>query len=385
MITGDRGGDRCRPRVGIIAPSGRAIGGQAAQASFLLNKWSDDPLLDVTLIESDPPLPALFRRLERVPYLRTVLRFLVLLSRLSRNMKDLDIAHIFAASYWAFLLVPAPALLVARLRGIRTLVHYHSGEAADHLRNWRSGRFFLRRADAIVVPSDYLREVFAENNLQADVVGNGIDDRLFSFRKRSPLQARILCTRAFEPYYRVDNVIRAFAKVKQRFPEARLTLVGSGREEQKLRNLVAESGLSQSVQFAGPVKNEEIAQYYDGSDIYLNASELDNMPVSLLEAFAAGTVVVSTSPGGIPYLVSHNETGLLSPVGSPDALAENVIKVLTDSALAERLSRNAHSVSREYSWSCLRNQWLNVYGRVAGKEFGVADAKSGLCATGRSN
>src|SRR5208282_97277 len=93
-----------------------------------------------------------------------------------------------------------------------------------------------------------------------------------------------------------------------------------------VRKLVADLNLS-GVNFTGVASRQEIGKYYDQADIFINASWLDNMPLSVIEAFASGTPVVTTSPECMPYLVKHERTGLLSPVGDEKALAANVIRL----------------------------------------------------------
>jgi glycosyltransferase involved in cell wall biosynthesis len=361
-------------KVAIIAPSTRSIGGQSAQALYLFSHWKGDPQVSVKLIESDPKLPRILHFLEGVPFARTIVRFFVLLTHLWSGLRDVQVAHIFSASYWAFVLVPTPALLLAKLRGVKTIIHYHSGEARDHLKRWPSARRFLRRADCVVVPSGYLAAIFTGFGICTTVVSNGINCENFRFRHREPLRPQLICTRAFEPYYRVDLVIRAFSLVKKEFPEARITLVGSGTLSGPLHELVNELGIQEAVEFAGAVKNEEIHKFYDVSDIFVNASEVDNMPVSVLEAFASGTVVVSTSPGGIPYMVENGKTGLLSEPGTEIALAQNIVKILREPDLAKALAIAAFEESRQRTWPVLREQWLGIYEHITGKGCGVKNA-----------
>jgi glycosyltransferase involved in cell wall biosynthesis len=170
----------------------------------------------------------------------------------------------------------------------------------------------------------------------------------------------VLCTRGFHPYYAVDVVVRAFAEVQQRYPEARLDLVGNGPSEEQIRSLVSDLKLK-GVYFTGVASREDIGRYYDQADIFINASRLDNMPVSILEAFAAGTPVVSTAPEGMSYVVEDGSTGLLSEVGDAYALARNVIRLLEDPALACRLASTAYERSKAYNWDLVREQWLEVY------------------------
>jgi glycosyltransferase involved in cell wall biosynthesis len=271
-----------------------------------------------------------------------------------------DVAHIFSASYWSFLLAPAPAWLIAKARGAKSLINYHSGEARDHLRRFRSAKFVLSRVDKIVVPSGYLADVFREFDLPSTAVANIVDLSQFRYRLRTPLRPHLVCTRGFSTYYSVDVVVRAFAEVIKEYPDASLDLVGNGPLEGDVRKLVADLNLT-GVNFIGVASRQEIGKYYDRADIFINASWLDNMPLSIIEAFASGVPVVTTSPECMPYLVEHERTGLLSPVGDEKALAANVIRLLRDPALAARLAQNAHHESRNYTWEAVREQWLNTY------------------------
>jgi glycosyltransferase involved in cell wall biosynthesis len=334
---------------------------------LLLRHWRHDPDLDISFLAVDPPLPRAFSWAESIPGLRTILREPIYFWHLWRGLKNVDVAHIFSASYWSFLLAPAPAWLFARMktrgsktRRIKTMINYHSGEARDHLQRFRSAKFVLCRVDKIVVPSGYLVDVFREFGLSALAVPNIVDLSQFRYRERTPLRPHLVCTRGFSPYYSVDVVVRAFAEVKKEYPEAQLDLVGNGPLEGDVRKLVTDLNLT-GVKFTGVVSHREIGKYYDQADIFINASWLDNMPLSVIESFAAGTPVVTTSPECMPYLVQHDRTGLLSPVGDEKALAANVIRLLRDPALAAHLAQKAHHESRKYTWEAVREQWLNTY------------------------
>ncbi len=358
-----------RLKIAVIAPSLRYVGGQAVQADLMVRLWKDDPEVEISFLGVDPPLPPFLAWAEKIPGLRTVLREPIYFWHLWKGLKDVDVAHIFSASYWSFLLAPAPAWLFARLRGKKTVINYRSGEARDHLQRFRSGKFVLSRTDLIVVPSGYLVDVFREFGLSAVVVPNLVDLSQFRFRERNPLRPHLVCTRGFSAYYSVDVVVKAFAEVKKIYPDAELDLVGGGPLENDVRKLVADLKLDH-VNFTGVATRQDIGKYYDNADIFINASWLDNMPVSIIEAFGAGTPVVTTSPESIPYLVDDERTGLLSGVGDEKALAANVIRLLRDAALAGRLSRNAYQESQKFTWSAVREQWLAVYRRLTANEHG---------------
>ena len=376
VATPARAGDG-RPTVAIVAPSSRMVGGQAVQAGLLLRNWNQDGRVHARLIPIDPPFPRGLRWAEQVPLLRTVVRTPLYLAALWRGLRGVEVAHVFSASYWSFLLAPAPACCIARARGAKVLINYRSGEARDHLTHWRTARAVLRRADLVVAPSGYLRDVFAEFGLSAQVVPNLVDLSQFHYRRRQPLRPRFVCTRGFGQYYRLDLVVRAFQEIQRRFPAATLTLAGGGPLEAQVRALARELRL-EAVTFAGPVARDRIGVCYDEADVFLNASEVDNMPVSVLEAFAAGTPVVTTAAGGIPYIVEHERTGLLSPPGDWQALARHAIRVVEDESLAARLAENAHAESRRYHWDVVSGEWLRLYENIINPGSRQAAAAVGL-------
>jgi glycosyltransferase involved in cell wall biosynthesis len=358
------GSSKKRFRVGVVAPTLRYVGGQSVQADLLMRLWQHDPQVEMKFIAVDPPLPPGFGWAEDLRGVRTVLREPVYIWRLWQGLEDVDIAHVFSASYWSFLLAPAGAWFVGKLRSKKVLIHYHSGEARSHLQRFRSGRFVLARADKIVVPSGYLVDVFREFGLCASAIPNLIDLSQFRYRERNPLRPHLVCTRGFSAYYSVDVVVKAFAEVQKEYADSVLDLVGTGPLENHVRKLVADLKLN-NVNFTGVASRTEIGRYYDQADIFINASWLDNMPVSVIEAFGSGTPVVTTSPEAMPYLVEHGQTGLLSPVGDERALASNVIRLLREPTLAKALARNAYEESRKYSWGAVREQWLQTYRGLA--------------------
>jgi len=148
------------------------------------------------------------------------------------------------------------------------------------------------------------------------------------------------------------------------YPEATLDLVGGGPLEGNLKNLVSDLKLD-GVTFTGVVSRHRIGEVYDRADIFINASCVDAMPVSIIEAFRAGTPVVTTSPDAMRYLIEHERTGLLSAVGDEKALAANVIRLLREGDLAATIVENAYRESTKYEWNILRNMWLKLYRQIA--------------------
>ena len=100
---------------------------------------------------------------------------------------------------------------------------------------------------------------------------------------------------------------------------------------------------------------------YADSDLFLNASMLDNQPVSILEAFACGLPVVTTPTGDIAWMVRHGETGVIVPQADPDAFAAAIKSLFENPGHAARLARQACAELERYTWPAIRDQWRDVY------------------------
>lgn len=363
-------------RIAIVVASPRIVGGQSVQAQRLVEGWQGDSAVDAWIVPIDPVPPAPIDRLLRIKYLRTAVTQLWYWPLLFRELRKADIVHAFSASYTSFLLAPLPAILVAKLFGKPVILNYHSGEAPDHLRRSAVARFVMRHVvDANVVPSTFLRDVLLAFDIDADVVHNTIDLRQFVYRSRDPLRPRLVSTRNFEPLYNVACVLRAFAKIEAHYPDATLTLVGSGSQDAALRTQAAALRL-RNVTFAGSVAPSEIHRCYADGDIYVQAPSIDNMPLSVLEAFASGLPVVSTNVGGIPSILRDGVDGLLVPDNDDEALAMGVSKLLSDPLFARGLAGSAHHTLAAYEWAVVREGWLHAYRQVAARRREKMGAQS---------
>jgi len=351
-------------RIVIVAPSLDILGGQGIQAHALVEHLTEERR-EVSVLRVNPRFPRGFGWIRRIPYARTVFNQALYVPSLLR-LRSADVVHVFSASYWSFLLAPVPAMVVARALGKRIILNYHSGEADDHLARWGSRVHpWLRLAHEVVVPSEYLRDVFARHGYRARVIPNVVDTSRFLFRERVSLRPRLVSTRNLESHYGLDNTIEAFTLVRERYPEATLTIAGCGSEEQSLRRL-AGSLAPGAIRFIGRVEPPEMPSLLDAADVFVNSSVVDNQPISVLEAFASGIPVVSTPTGDIANMVRDAETGTLVPPREPTAMAKAVIRLLEGPDRAAAMARRARSEVEKYSWPHVSGQWAAVYaGRAA--------------------
>jgi glycosyltransferase involved in cell wall biosynthesis len=352
-------------RVCLVAPSLSILGGQAVAAQRLLERLRAVPGLEVDFLPHDPRSNALLRLLQRVKYVRTVATSIAYVVSLLRRLPRYDVVHVFSASYWSFLLAPTPAILIGKWLGKRVVLNYRSGEAEDHLRRWRRTAIpTLRRADAVVTPSGYLVDVFARFGVRAEAISNFVDPGAVVYRRRAALRPVFLSNRNFQTLYNVPCVLRAFAAIQARIPDARLIVIGDGPEREHVHE-TARTLAMRNVEFIGAVRPTEMGSWYDQADVYLNASDIDNMPNSIIEAFACGLPVVTTRAGGIPYVVEHERNGLLVDCGDDQGLAAAALRLLADPALAERvMAEGLRDVGQQYTWASVSGRWAALYRRL---------------------
>ena len=343
-------------RVLLIAPPPEIVGGQSIQAGRLLRAFNGLEGIEISFLPSPPRVPAPLRPLQKLRYIRTAFNAIVFQVTLLARIRGTDVIHVFTPSYFAFLWVPAPSLVMAWLFGKKSVLNYHDGRAESHLRDWKTAKPLIGLADALVAPADYLVDVFARQGLQGHAIFNIVDPKAFRCRKRTKLRPVFLHNRGLEPLYNVPCTLRAFALVQERYPEASLVLAHDGPCRANLEGLAQELDL-QNVRFVGEVSQESMARLYDEADIYLTSSNVDCMPGSILECYASGLPIVSTRAGGIPYILSHEKTGLLVDLDDHEGMARAAFRLLEEDGLAAHLTANSGRELHKYDGEAVSRHW----------------------------
>jgi glycosyltransferase involved in cell wall biosynthesis len=347
----------------------RIIGGQSVQADRLRHYIGKQPDVDLSFLCFDAPLPAL---IGGIPFVRTILRCLIYWVVLFATAWQYDVLHVFTASYWSYTLWSMPALLAAKLYRKKIVLNYHDGRAEDHLRHWRSAAFTIRRMDAVVAPSGYLCDVFERFGLRCRAIYNVIDCKNFTYRRRCALRPEFLHNRGMEALYNIPTTLRAFAIVQQKYPDATLTILGDGPLRAELEQL-AESLMLRNARFVGWVPNSQMAQWLDQADIYVTTTDIDNMPISILECYASGLPVIATKAGGIPYIAVDGETALLAELGDHQGVANAALRLLGDPALVEKITSRASEQCRtRYAGDEIARQWAELYKELVSTAGGAA-------------
>lgn len=221
----------------------------------------------------------------------------------------------------------------------------------------------LKRANVVGAPSPYLADAMQPYHPNIRILPNPIDLRSFPMRLSKTVRPDLIWVRAFHRIYNPELAPRVLSLLTAEFPEIRLTMVGRDKGDGSLERtceIAARTRTDSRIEFAGGIPRADVPTWLARSDIFLNTTDVDNTPVSVIEAMACGLCIVSTDVGGIPKLLQHERDSLLVPPDDPEAMAAAVRRILTEPGLAEALSRNARRKAEQFDWSVLLPQWRDL-------------------------
>jgi glycosyltransferase involved in cell wall biosynthesis len=244
-------------RVLLIAPSLDIVGGQSVQAARLIEAIGREPGVQVDFQPINPRLPGAWRALQRAKYVRTAATESGYAADLLLQISKYDLLHVFTAGYLSYWLTFGPAAILGKSFGRRLILHYHDGRARDHFERSPAALRWAARADRIVVPSQFLVDVFSGFGLRARAIPNIVDATQFHYRRREVVRPRFLHNRGLEAHYNVPCTIRAFAAVQSRYPDASLVIAHGGALKPQLESMVNEMGI-RHLTFVGIVSQERM-------------------------------------------------------------------------------------------------------------------------------
>jgi glycogen(starch) synthase len=176
---------------------------------------------------------------------------------------------------------------------------------------------------------------------------------------------RLLCLGRLVTEKGFDVALSAFTTVRERFPDARLVIVGDGPERKNLVTRTATLRLGDAVEFVGGVTPEEVAYWISGAAVVLIPSRLEGFGLVALEAALLGRPVVATRVGGIPEIVVHEETGLLVEKDDADGFARAVRFLMEHPQTASQMGRNAQTRARAlFNWDVYVKSYDDLYHRL---------------------
>lgn len=276
------------------------------------------------------------------------------------NYKKVDIVLIDVFSTTAFYFSYITSSL-CYLLNIDYITILRGGNLPDRLdKSPKLCNKIFKKAKYNVAPSNYLKTKFMERGYKVKFIPNIINIGNYHFKERTEVNPKLLWVRAFADIYNPILAIEVLNDLKKIYPEATLCMIGPDRDGSRkdVENKVIELNLKNSVEFTGALKKADWIKKSEDYDIFLNTTNVDNTPVSVIEAMALGLPIVSTNVGGIPYLLEHKKTGLLIKPRSRKEMLSSILELINGDH--HDLSKNARKLAETFDWNNVKQSWYKI-------------------------
>ena len=257
------------------------------------------------------------------------------------------------------------AWVVARLSTFFNIPYVpilHGGDLPRRLDSskWLSDMVFTN-AKINVAPSNYLFHAFKEKGYSnLTFIPNTLEIDKYPFLVRKEVQPKLLWVRSFSQIYNPELALLVLENLLQKGYSPTLCMVGPEKDGSlsKCKEMVKQKKLP--VIFKGGLEKEEWIRLSVEYDIFINTTNIDNTPVSVMEAMALGLPVVTTNIGGIPFLIKDRDDGLHVAPNNPELFAQAIVELLSDTDLAKKVSLNAREKVENFDWQKIKHRWNSI-------------------------
>jgi len=285
---------------------------------------------------------------------------LFVLFRLLFKGRKFDIFHIHGCSFFGFFPITT-GIVAAKILKKTIILTYHGGDAKRFFKKYPNlVRFFLMKTDKNIVLSGFLGEIFARYNIPYTIIPNIAEFSDEKFVLRETIRPNYISVRSLTKIYNIGCILKAFSIVQKNCSNATLTVLGDGDCRADLETSAKYLHLK-NIDFIGQIDNREIYSYLMKADIFLSSPVVDNQPMSILEAYNAGLLVISSKVGGVPFMVEDNKTGLLFESNNHDEMAKKMIQALEKQDLSKKMILQANKELEKYSWQKIKEKLLPIY------------------------
>ena len=212
-----------------------------------------------------------------------------------------------------------------------------------------------------ISPSNYLFTVFKNKGFKnVKLIPNTIEIKNYNYKKRNRIKPNLLWVRAFADIYNPILALKVLKLLLRDYPEAQLSMVGPFKDNSIETCKAFAEKHKLPVKFTGKLSKEDWLAYAQDFDIFINTTNVDNTPVSVIEAMALGLPIVTTNVGGLPYLLEDQKQALLVNPDDEQAMTNAILNLLQDQNLARKLSQNGRQLAETFDWEVVKDQWKAV-------------------------
>ncbi|HEY9185387.1 MAG TPA: glycosyltransferase family 4 protein [Salegentibacter sp.] len=294
-----------------------------------------------------------------------LLRLSAMLTTILRHHKSTDAVLIDTYSTRNFWYAVLCAQL-CRMLSLDYILLLHGGDLPNRLKSQPEiTRNLFSNARFNICPSLYIQEILQQagvNNTR--FIPNPVQLEAYEFKLRENPRPRLLWVRSFAKIYNPLLALKVLEGLLKNHPEAKLCMVGPLKDEslEECKDYARKKNLP--VTFSGLLSKEEWIELSGDYDIFLNTTDIDNTPVSVIEAMTLGLTVVSTNVGGMPYLIENGKTGLLVPPGEVSSLLDEINFLIQNPEEAQKISLAAREKVEAFDWTVVKHDWIELLNQL---------------------
>jgi glycosyltransferase involved in cell wall biosynthesis len=285
-----------------------------------------------------------------------------------KNRKFYQLGYIEVYSGLGFIWAEILSRLLRILKKPYVLALYGGNLPNFGKRHPRRMQKLLASTNIVLSPSLYIKELMKDFRDNIVVLPYGIDISKYQYRIRNTPKLKLLTMRAFHQIYNLQLAPKVLSLLIDGYEDcAELVMTGANKGDGSFESVIETAQklkVDGFLNIKGFVAKESLPSIINKVDILLNTTNIDNTPVSVIEAMACGLCIVSTNVGGIPYLLEDGVDSLLVPPDDAQVMAAAVRRVLTEPGLAARLSANARKKAEQYDWSVILPKWEKLLGSL---------------------
>lgn len=293
---------------------------------------------------------------------KQVLRFLDMGYLVVKYRKKVDYVLIDTYSTFSFWYVVLVSQL-CRLFKLKYIPILHGGNLPYRLdTSPKLSKLIFDHSFKNVAPSGYLLDAFQKRGYPNLLfIPNSIDLADYPFLKeRLSFVPKLLWVRSFASLYNPQMAVEVLKKIKEKYPQAELCMVGPDKDGslEATRAYAQQQGME--VTFTGRLSKADWVALSQDYTVFINTTNFDNTPVSVMEAMCLGLPVVTTNVGGIPFLLQHQKTALLVEASAAEQMTEAIIQLTQNPNLRNILVENGRKYAESFDWQNVKQKWAKV-------------------------
>lgn len=251
---------------------------------------------------------------------------------------------------------------LCRFLNLKYISILHGGDLPGRLKkNPKYCELIFNNSYKNVSPSSYIKSEFEKHGFHNVVcIPNAIEIHNYPFIAKDFKSIRMLWVRSFSKIYNPLLAVKVLKYLQDEGFDATLCMVGPDKDGSLQKTKDFTDSVNVKVEFTGKLSKKEWIKLSSDYNIFLNTTNFDNMPVSVIEAMALGLPVISTNVGGMPFLIKNNNEGLLVEPNDVEGFVIAIKDIVSDSKMTNQLVNNARKKAEMFDWEKIKHQWLSL-------------------------